>query len=130
MHHGDHFSGFLGSIEFSSCPLCTTAQHTGPFKFIHCWLDESGWYKAERKLPRFWCNPLTGFARLPATPHHHTMQLPSKYKCLASQVLVRSSPTPPVSKGEIKKEIAVVGKDTGNRGLPVFLTSCSQLVCV
>lgn len=58
------------------------------------------------------------------------MQLPSKYKCLASQVLVRSSPTPPFSKGEIKKEIAVVSKDTGNTGLPVFLTSCSQLVCV
>lgn len=43
---------------------------------------------------------------------------PSKDKWLASQVLVRSSPTPTVSKGEIKKEIMVVGGDAGSTRLP------------
>lgn len=70
-HQGDNFSGFVGSIDFSSCPLCTTAQHTGLFKFVHCWLDGSGWLRLKGKLQRFGVNPLKGFSGVTATPPSH-----------------------------------------------------------
>lgn len=45
-------------------------------------------------------------------------------KWLPSQVLVRSSPTPPVSKGEIKKEITVVGGEAENTKPPSTTSYC------
>lgn len=50
VHHRDHFSCFLGRVELSSSPLCTSSQQTVPFKFVHRGLDASGWFKAERKF--------------------------------------------------------------------------------
>lgn len=96
-----------------------------PFKFVHHFLDgglDPG-LRIREKLWRFLGNPLKGFARVTATPPSRDAAAliptqPSKDKWLASQVLVRSSPTPTVSKGEIKKEIMVVGGDAGNTRLP------------
>lgn len=115
--------GFLGNVELSSSPLCTSSQQTVPFKFVHRCLDGGGGLRLKGKLWRFWDNPPEGFARVTATPPSHDAAAliptqPSKDKWLARQVLVRSSPTPTVSKGEIKKEITVVGGDAENTRLP------------